>query len=84
MSRRVVLTVPSFHAAALAVARSDLVLTVSERVARTAPRRGPLRLMRPPVSLERFSITMLWHSRLDADPLHGWLRDRLAAVAKSL
>jgi DNA-binding transcriptional LysR family regulator len=84
LSRRIALTVPSFHAAALAVARSDLVLTVSERVARTAPRRGPLRMFRPPVPLDPFVVTMLWHARLDADPLHGWLRERVAAVARSV
>lgn len=84
LSRRVVLTVPSFHAAALAVAGSDLVLTVSERVARTAPRRGPLRMLKPPLSLERFRVTMLWHARLDADPMHAWVRERLLEIARSV
>jgi DNA-binding transcriptional LysR family regulator len=33
-----------------------------------------------PLSLPRFSVAMLWHPRLDADPVHRWLRDCLREV----
>jgi DNA-binding transcriptional LysR family regulator len=81
LSRRVAVILPSFHAAALVVARSDLVLTTSERIARTALRRGPLRILEPPIALDPFVVTMLWPARLDADPLHVWLRQRLAELS---
>ena len=84
LSRRVQVVMPNFHAAALLVARSDMVLTVSERVARTAPRRGPLRILRPPLPLDGFTVTMRWHARTDADPLHAWVRQRLLAIARTV
>jgi len=82
VARKVVFTVPHTLAAALVIARSDFVLTVAERVARLALVGLPLRVLEPPVELPPLRVTMLWHPRQDADPAHGFLRDRLAAVAR--
>jgi DNA-binding transcriptional LysR family regulator len=94
LRRRVVLTAPAFMPAALAVAQSDMVLTVAERVVRTArlplerggvgggpppPRPRPTRGRRGgPPPLV---VTMAWHERRHRDPLHQWLRQRLLEVA---
>jgi DNA-binding transcriptional LysR family regulator len=83
-SRRVTLTVPHTLAAALVVAESDAVLTVAERVARIALRGLPVRIVEPPIALEPFRVSMLWHPRLDADPAHAFLRETLADVATRL
>jgi DNA-binding transcriptional LysR family regulator len=79
-SRRVAFTVPHFLAAALAVAGSDLVLTVAERVARTFADALPLRVLDPPIALEGFRVAQAWHARQHDDPAHAWLR---AAVQDS-
>jgi DNA-binding transcriptional LysR family regulator len=83
LSRRVVLTVPHFLAAAAAVSGSDMVLTVAGRVAKS-PLAAALRLVPfdPPLPLDPLALTVAWHERHDADPLHAWLRDRLADVAR--
>lgn len=81
LERRVVLAVPSFATAALAVASSDLVLTVSERVALALRGALPIALIDPPLSLPRITVSMTWHARSDADPLQRWLRDTLLATA---
>src|SRR5262245_41258297 len=47
LARRVVLRIPSFLAAPLIVAHSDLVLTLPERVARTFSSALPLRILSP-------------------------------------
>jgi DNA-binding transcriptional LysR family regulator len=72
LTREVVTTVGGF-AAALALARgSDLVATVPER--HTGNLRSGLHSFRLPLALPEFTVSLLWHPRLDADPAHRWLR----------
>lgn len=84
LRRRTVVAAPSFVAAPYLVARSDLVLTLAERVARlVAPGLG-LRVLPHPLELPLFSTSMIWHDRADGDPGHGWLREQLVAAAAEL
>ncbi len=72
LSRRVACAVGGF-AAALSLARhSDLVATVPER--HTATLREGLISLPLPIPTTGFTVSMLWHPRLDADPAHRWLR----------
>eukprot|EP01030_Chromulinospumella_sphaerica_P014619 gene14619-14416_t len=67
------------RAAALALARgSDLVATVPE--AHTAGLRDGLVSFPLPAPTQPFTVSMLWHPRLDADPAHRWLRGCLREV----
>jgi len=58
---------------ALALARaSDLIATVPER--HTGSLRAGMHSFPLPVSTPKFTVSMLWHPRVDADPVHRWLR----------
>lgn len=58
---------------ALALARaSDLIATVPEL--HTGTLRAGMHSFSLPVSTPKFTVSMLWHPRLDADPVHRWLR----------
>lgn len=58
---------------ALALARaSDLIATVPER--QTGTLRAGMHSFPLPVSTPKFTVSMLWHPRIDADPVHRWLR----------
>jgi DNA-binding transcriptional LysR family regulator len=58
---------------ALALARaSDLIATVPER--HTGSLRAGMHSFPLPVVTPRFTVSMLWHPRLDSDPVHRWLR----------
>jgi len=58
---------------ALAVARaSDLIVTVPERHSGTL--RAGMHTLPLPFAAKPFPISLLWHTRLDADPAHRWLR----------
>ena len=58
---------------ALALARaSDLIATIPER--HTGNLRAGMHSFRLPVATPRFTVSMLWHPRLDSDPVHRWLR----------
>lgn len=70
--RHIVSEVSGF-AAALALARaSDLIATVPER--HTQALRAGMATFPLPVDLPRFTVSLLWHPRLDGDPAHRWLR----------
>lgn len=76
--RRVVCAVSGF-AAALAMARAtDLVATAPER--HTEALREGMFSFAIPAPERRFTVSMLWHPRLDADPAHRWLRARVRDV----
>jgi DNA-binding transcriptional LysR family regulator len=82
LTRRVARAVPYFRVALELVAHSDRVLTVSERIARAlAPSLG-LTVYEPPLRLEPFTLSLVWHPRFDADRGHAWLRERLVEVTR--
>jgi DNA-binding transcriptional LysR family regulator len=82
LRRRIALRIRYFLAAPMVVASSDLVLTAPRRLCEVFARHFDLELHEPPVELQPFAVDMLWHQRVDADPAHRWLRERvLAAVA---
>lgn len=64
---------------ALALARtSDLIATVPER--HTGSLRAGMHSFPLPVATPAFTVSMLWHPRLDADPVHRWLRGCVRAA----
>jgi DNA-binding transcriptional LysR family regulator len=78
LKRRVGSVVGGFSAA-LALARaSDLVATVPARHT-LALREGMITFSLPMPTIE-FTVSMLWHPRMDADPAHRWLRSCVREV----
>ena len=70
---REIATIVGGFAAALALARaSDLIASVPER--HTGNMRTGMHSFPLPVPSPEFTISLLWHPRLDADPAHRWLR----------
>src|SRR5882672_10501917 len=81
--RRIALRAPYLSAAAILV-QSDMVATLSRRIAQEFVRSHPLQIREPPYDSPRVRTVMLWHRRLDRHPAHRWLRDVVLSVAKSL
>jgi len=70
---RNIVTIVGGFSAALALARaSDLVASVPER--HTGNMRAGMHTFALPVPMPEFTVSLLWHPRLDADPAHRWLR----------
>ncbi|MFO0547267.1 MAG: LysR family transcriptional regulator [Polyangiaceae bacterium] len=79
LERRIAVVVGGF-ATALALARNgDYVATIPER--HTASLRDGMNTFQLPVSMPEFAVSLLWHPRLDADPVHRWLRQRFEKAA---
>ncbi|WP_372873658.1 LysR family transcriptional regulator [Pseudomonas sp.] len=80
LARQVVTMVAGFSTA-LALARAtDLIVSVPER--HTASLRNGMHSFALPLTLAPFTVAMLWHPRMDADPAHRWLRGCLREVCK--
>lgn len=76
---RQVTTIVAGFATALALARNtDLIVSVPER--HTASLRDDMYSFALPFELPGFSVAMLWHPRMEADPAHRWLRGCLREV----
>jgi DNA-binding transcriptional LysR family regulator len=72
LARDIATTVDSFSAA-LALARgTDLVASVPER--HTGHLRGGMHVFALPMPMAPFTVSLLWHPRLDGDAAHRWLR----------
>lgn len=70
--RRVATIVSGFSTALSLVRTSDLMATVPER--HTSSLRDDLFTFPLPAPSEAFTVSMLWHPRMDSDPGHRWLR----------
>jgi DNA-binding transcriptional LysR family regulator len=80
LRRRVVLTVPHFMAAAVAVSRTDWITGLPRRFAAEVSRRLPLRTVVAPVEPLRFELVLQWHERTDADPGARYFRALILAA----
>ena len=71
--KRHITTMVGGFAAAISLARaSDLVATVP--AIHTRGLRDGTSQFELPIPAQKFTVSMLWHPRLDADPAHRWLR----------
>jgi DNA-binding transcriptional LysR family regulator len=83
LTRRIAHRAPYLSAAAI-LARSDMVATLSRRIAEAFLHREALQIRNLPCSSPQVSIGMLWHRRLDNQPAHRWLRSLIETVCKRL
>lgn len=79
LERNVMTTVSGFATAIAVARRSDLVATVPER--HTAGLRAGMYTFTLPLKLPSITVSMLWHPRMHADPVHAWLRECLRKTA---
>jgi DNA-binding transcriptional LysR family regulator len=82
LEREVVASFAGGFATAVALARaSDLIASVPEH--HTARLREGMHSFLLPVTTPEFTVSLLWHPRLDADSAHRWLRDCVRDVCTS-
>ena len=74
-ARNVALTLTHFSAIPQVVERSDLVATMSRRLAQVQARHHQVVLCEPPLALGQRATRMLWHERTQADPGARFFRD---------
>ena len=72
LERQVVTIVDGFSTALALAQYSDLIATVPER--HTGILRAGMHSFTIPFLTPEFTVSLLWHPRMDADPAHRWLR----------
>ncbi|MEX1362856.1 MAG: LysR family transcriptional regulator [Nannocystaceae bacterium] len=82
-SRRVGLVVPTFLAALVTVAKTDLFFTVPRPLVRPLLEPLGLRVLQPPLPLPRVATAALWHERFSSDPGHRFLREIVIEVVEA-
>lgn len=76
---RELVTIVGGFSTALALARSsDLIASVPER--HTGILRAGMHSFPLPVTTPEFTVSLLWHPRLDSDPAHRWLRGLIRGI----
>lgn len=80
LEREVVAVVPAFHAVLAVVRASDLVGLVPASFLAT-PTEG-IAVFELPVVTAGITVSQMWHPRLDNDPGHRWLRQRVLALCR--
>jgi DNA-binding transcriptional LysR family regulator len=81
LEREIVAVLAGGFAAAIALARaSDLIAAVPER--HTGTLRAGMYSFTLPVAAREFTVSLLWHPRLEADPAHRWLRGCVREVCE--
>ena len=84
LTRDIVLRIPSFLAAPMIVAQSDLVLTLPRRLAMRFSQIAHLVVRDPPLKLGRMTFSLVWHERNRQDPAHQWVRTLFAEQIRHL
>jgi DNA-binding transcriptional LysR family regulator len=84
LERRIALIVPHFLSAPFIVAKTDMVLSLPERIAKQFVSLAPLRILPIPIDLPTYDLVMVWHPLRKNDLAHRWLREQILAVCLTL
>jgi DNA-binding transcriptional LysR family regulator len=77
LARRVVMTVPHFHAVALAIAEAGLLGNLPVHFARAVAKLLDLEVYLPPYDPPVTDVMLFWHRRVDGNAANAWLRDHI-------
>jgi len=74
VDRHVRLTVPHFVSVGPLLRRTDMVATVTERLAESLAEPFDLSFRPHPIDLPEVAINVFWHAKVHRSPAHQWLR----------
>jgi DNA-binding transcriptional LysR family regulator len=74
VERNVRLTIPHFVSVGHLLRRTDMVATVTERLAESLAEPFDLTFRPHPVELPEIAINVFWHAKVHRSPAHQWLR----------
>ena len=80
VERRMRLTVPHFVSVGHILRRSDMLATVTERLAESLAEPFDLRYLPHPIELPEVAINVFWHATVHRSSAHQWLRGLVFAL----
>ena len=83
-SRRLGVVVAHLSAVPAILAGTDMIITLSARLAQQMAAAHGLALRCPPVEVRHTRLSLLFHRRFEADAGHAWLRRLILALARDV
>lgn len=83
-SRQVIWSTNHFITVPFLLANSDCVALLPHRMAQQCAKAMNLKLLPPPIAIEGFTISMVWHQRHVNNPSHEWLRQQIIETTQNL
>ena len=83
-SRQVVWSTPHFMTVPFLLANSDCVALLPNRMAQHCAKNMNLKLLPPPIEIEGFTVSMVWHQRNNGNPRHQWLRQQIVDAVRDI
>ncbi|PSB10555.1 LysR family transcriptional regulator [Pleurocapsa sp. CCALA 161] len=83
-SRQVIWSTPHFMAIPFLLANSDCVALLPRRMAQQCAKAMDLKLLSPPMTIEGFTVSMIWHQRNINRPQHQWLRAQVIEATQNI
>jgi DNA-binding transcriptional LysR family regulator len=80
-ARRIAMRVPHALAAVIALARSDMLASLTREAAKIFAATAPLTCVDLPFPIPAAEFRLVWNKRLHHSPGHAWLRRKLVAIA---
>jgi DNA-binding transcriptional LysR family regulator len=84
LTRNIAVSTPHFLVAPSILARTNLIVTLVERVAQEFAPSLNLKILPCPLPLQGFSVFMRWHKSMRDRSTNSWLRDAIAEVAMEI
>ncbi|AFY58479.1 transcriptional regulator [Rivularia sp. PCC 7116] len=84
LQRQVIWSTPHFMPIPFLIANSDCVTLLPNRVAQNCAKTLGLKLLQPPIEVEGFTVSMVWHQRNTNRLSHQWLRTQLLEAARDI
>lgn len=82
LSRRLGAVVAHLSAVPEILAQTQMIISLSARLARQMAENHRLVVREPPVNVRHTRLSMIFHRRFEADPGHAWLRRLLLSEAR--
>ena len=82
--RRIKLIVPHFLSAGLIVSKTNMILSLPQRIAAQFTMFAPLEIFPVPLELPDYDLCMIWHPLRDKDPAHQWLRNEITSICQGI
>ena len=84
LQRRIALITPHMLVLPFAIATSDMVAAVPQRLAITMAKACNLTIFELPIETKPWKVSMLWSILSDRDEAHQWLRSTIRSLARQL
>lgn len=82
LTRRIACVVPGFPAALAIAAASELIALVPASFLLNPALASRFHRFALPFDTDAIAVSLMWHPRMENEPVHRWLRERIVAVCR--